>query len=161
MAPKFDRSQFGRGASQQPTPSLVSGSKATSHALIQGRQSGHLKLQGRGLTALPKEVCDIGSVALPEGSAWWETRETLETLNCSQNDISELPDDIASLDQLRELNCERNSLAVLPDAQVWQALESLVSLQLAHNQLAALPDGFGHANRPPLVRLNLPHNQLA
>ena len=92
---KFDRSQFGRGASQQPTPSLVSGSKATSHALIQGRQSGHLKLQGRGLTALPKEVCDIGSVALPEGSAWWETRETLETLNCSQNDISELPDDIA------------------------------------------------------------------
>ena len=148
------------GSQQQPTPSLVTGGKAVSSALIQGRQSGHLKLRGRGLTALPAEACHIGSVALPEGSAWWETRETLETLDASQNEIASLPDEISALDQLRELNLTHNRLTALPDAPCWATLEALVSLCIGHNELASLPDGFGAHNAPPLVRLAGPHNRL-
>ena len=81
---------------------------AVQKALINGRQSGHLKLRGRGLPALPHEVCDIGSVPLPEGVAWWETRETLETIDASQNELTSLPAGIAGLDCLRELELTHN-----------------------------------------------------
>ena len=150
-----------RGAQQQPTPSLVTGGKALQAALVAGRQSGHLKLRGRSLTALPAETCAIGTVALPEGSAWWETRETLETLDASQNEIELLPDEISCLDQLRELDISRNKLTALPPAECWAPLESLVSLSIGHNRLSALPEGLGAHNLPPLVRLAANDNLLA
>ena len=159
----FDR----RGTQQQPNPTLVTGNKAVQKSLVQGRQSGHLKLRGKGLTALPPEACNIGSVPLPEsngvfgeGGAWWETRETLETLDCSENEITALPNEITGLDQLRELNALHNKLTALPEYECWEPLESLVNLCVGHNQLAALPEGFGHANRPPLVRLAAHNNRL-
>ena len=138
----------------------MTGSTATRHALVQGRISGHLKLRGRGLTALPPEACEIGTVALPEGSAWWETRETLEALDASQNEMTALPDAIAALDQLRELDVSRNRLTALPEAECWAQLEALVSLVVGHNQLGALPAGLGAHNLPPLVRLAANDNQL-
>ena len=62
--------QFARtGAQRQAEPTVVTGGgRALSSALVQARQSGQLKLRGRGLTALPPEVLDISSVALPEGA---------------------------------------------------------------------------------------------
>ena len=154
---QFDR----RGPSQQPVAQVVTGGQATTKALMQGRQSGHLKLRGKGLTVLPAETFNIASVVLPEGSAWWETRETLETLDCSQNELTSLSDDISALDQLRELDISRNKITELPAAACWQPLEGLVSLCIGHNALRALPDGLGAANRPPLVRLMAHDNQLS
>ena len=137
-------------------------STASTKALQQARQGGHLKLRARGLPSLPEEVWDIATVELPDNSSWWETRETLETIDVSQNEIVALPDDFANkLDQLREFNLSHNRLSALPPAQSWCALESLVNLSLGHNQLRALPEHFGHGNAPPLVRLSADHNQIA
>ena len=131
-----------------------------SKILVAARTSGHLKLGGRGLSALPEAAFDIGSVPLPEGAPWWETRETLETLDASDNSLTALPRAMASLVELRELNLAHNAIASVPDADCWRELAALVSVHLGHNKLAALPDGFGAANAPPLARLSVPHNAL-
>ena len=77
----------------------------------------------RALAALPDEIWDIATVELPDNTNWWETRETLETLDCSQNEITSLPDHFADkLDMLRECNLSHNGLTTLPPAQSWSAL---------------------------------------
>ena len=88
----------------QHEPTVVAGnSTASTKALQQARQGGHLKLRARGLQSLPEEVWDIATVPLANNSNWWETRETLETIDVSQNEIATLPDYFANkLDQLRE-----------------------------------------------------------
>lgn len=153
-----------RQQQQHNTPTVVTGSSSSStiKALQRARQGGHLKLQGRALSLLPDEVWDIATVELPEGTNWWETRETLETIDVSQNDITTLPEYFANkLDMLREFNLTHNKLTALPPAQSsWCALMSLVNLSLGHNQLRGLPEHFGHANLPPLVRLSAEHNLL-
>ena len=101
--------------SSEPEVVLTSNT-GISKALVQARFSGNLKLQSRGLTALPPQCCNIGSVALPEGAPWWETRETIETMDVSQNEISMLPDAVGSLEDLRELDLTHNRLRVLPNA---------------------------------------------
>ena len=109
----------------------------------------------------PDEIWDIATVELPDNTNWWETRETLETIDASQNEITTLPDYFSNkLDMLRELNLAHNALTALPPAQSWSNLAALVNLSLAHNQLRGLPEHFGHANLPPLVRLSAEHNLL-
>lgn len=135
--------------------------KALQTALVQARNTGHLKLRGRGLAALPDLAFDIGAVPLPEGQGvWWETRETLETLDASENDVRSIPDALASLVDLRELHLTHNAIGELPRAEVWAELAALVSFMCGHNQLVSLPEGFGGRNAPPLVRLSLPSNRL-
>ena len=154
-----------RAAAQQQqhnNPTVVTGSNSSIvKALQRARQGGQLKLQGRGLTSLPDEIWDIATVELPDNTNWWETRETLETIDASQNEITTLPDYFSNkLDMLRELNLAHNALTALPPAQSWSNLAALVNLSLAHNQLRGLPEHFGHANLPPLVRLSAEHNLL-
>ena len=57
---------------------------------------------------LPPLCCNIGSVVLPEGSAWWETRETLETMDVSQNELISLPDELGTLEDLQQLDATNN-----------------------------------------------------
>ena len=146
----------------QHDPTLVTGNGSNLTKLLQrARQAGHLKLQGRQLLSLPDEIWDIATVELPDNTNWWETRETLETIDVSQNEIACLPDYFAAkLDQLREFNIAHNKLTALPSAQSWCALSGLVNLSLAHNELSGLPEHFGHGNLPPLVRLSAEHNHL-
>ena len=129
-----------------------------SKALQQARVSGNLKLQSRGLRALPAQCCDIGSVQLPEGSAWWETRETIETMDISQNELTSLPEAVGDLEDLRELDATHNKLWALP--AVLAELPSLKKLMLGHNELGELPE-LGAFNLPPLVQLNASHNALS
>ena len=147
---------------RQADPTLVTGSGSNLTKVLQrARQDGQLKLQGRQLSSLPDEVWDIATVELPDNTNWWETRETLETIDASQNEISRLPDYFANkLDQLREFNLAHNKLTTLPPAQSWCALAGLVNLSLAHNELCGLPEQFGHGNLPPLVRFDVTHNLL-
>jgi Leucine-rich repeat (LRR) protein len=147
----------GAGAAASSEPELVLGHQNLSKAFIQARFSGHLKLQARGLTMLPPLCCNIGSVVLPEGSAWWETRETLETMDVSQNELISLPDELGTLEDLQQLDATNNRLRVLPP--VLAELPALKKLMLAHNQLTQLPE-LGAFNLPPLVQLVASHNAL-
>ena len=52
---------------------------------------------------MPAEVFDISSVELTAGGNWWETRETIETLDASQNEIASVPEALRQLPELREL----------------------------------------------------------
>ena len=113
-------------------------------------------------------------MALPEGAAWWETREFLESIDASQNELTSLPVSFGMpvppdhfgrpephpLEQLRELNLSHNKLTNLLGAENWRELRALVNLNVAHNALVQLPDGFGADNLPPLVKLDCTHNQL-
>ena len=129
---------------------------ALQRLLVAARQSGKLSLRGRGLAELPKEVLDIASVELPQdGGKWWECRETIESLDASQNELTSLPD-LSTLPELRELALNHNQLQQLPP-HCWGALVELKLLELSHNRLQALPDGLGAA---PLARLHVAHNML-
>ena len=127
--------------------------RSVTSALQAARQTGNLKLQGRGLVALPPECFAIGDVVLPESTKWWEMRNTLDTFDVSQNELEELSDAIAEYPELREVTLSHNRLGTLPSAACWANMEALVSLVASHNQLAVMPDGFGAGNQPPLARL--------
>jgi Leucine-rich repeat (LRR) protein len=71
--------------------------------------------------------------------------------------LTELPESLAELTELRSLNLSRNELTMLPE---WLGqLTQLQSLYLSHNQLAMLPEWLGQLTQ--LQSLNLSHNQLA
>ena len=133
----------------------ASGEQALQKILVRARETGQCNLRGRQLTELPSACLDINSVALPEGGAWWDCRETLEKLDASQNELSALPD-LASLPELRELLLNHNQLVRLPSL----ALAELKLLEASHNRLAALPEGLGAGGVPPLARLSCAHNLL-
>ena len=95
----------------------TSGEQALQKILVRARETGQCNLRGRQLTELPSACLDINSVALPEGGAWWDCRETLEKLDASQNELSALPD-LASLPELRELLLNHNQLVRLPSLAV-------------------------------------------
>eukprot|EP00966_Prymnesium_polylepis_P016254 374902-Prymnesium_polylepis.1 len=104
----------GRGSNTDQV--VTNSSRALSSALLAARQSGALNLRGRNLPALPgaltpprlglasrlahvaarppsvaAEVFDISSVQLPEGGKWWEMRDTLDSIDVSENALTELP----------------------------------------------------------------------
>ena len=95
----------------------ASGEQALQKILIAARETGQCNLRGRQLKELPSACLDINSVALPEGGAWWDCRETLEKLDVSQNELSALPE-LASLPELRELLLSHNQLQLLPSLAV-------------------------------------------
>ena len=95
----------------------ASGEQALQKILVRARETGQCNLRGRQLTELPSACLDINSVALPEGGAWWDCRETLEKLDASQNELSALPE-LASLPKLRELLLNHNQLVWLPSLAV-------------------------------------------
>ena len=102
-----------RAGQRHYEPAVVDGpppSKALQTLLVQARQTGHLKLRGRQLEELPPAAFDIGSVPLPEGSPWWETRETLETIDASQNALRALPDSLGRLTSMRKLMLANNQV---------------------------------------------------
>ena len=135
----------------------ASGEQALQKILIAARETGQCNLRGRQLKELPSACLDINSVALPEGGAWWDCRETLEKLDVSQNELIALPE-LASLPELRELLLNHNQLGLLPSLA---ALVELKLLEASHNRLAALPEDLGAGAAPPLARLGCAHNLLA
>ena len=134
--------------------------KSLQLALSSARQTGVLSLARRSLKELPAAAFDIGAVELPEGEVWWETRETLERLDASENALTTIPDALSALGELTELKLVSNKLVQLPAAKVWAALAALRALNLEHNALTSLPAGFGAAGAPPLALLDLRHNAL-
>ncbi|WP_442947684.1 leucine-rich repeat domain-containing protein [Nostoc sp.] len=90
---------------------------------------------------------------LPEAIA---SLTQLQTLNLSDNQLTELPEAIASLTQLQTLNLFYNQLTELPEAIA--SLTQLQQLSLSSNKLTKLPEAI--ASLTQLQTLNLNNNQL-
>ncbi len=84
-----------------------------------------LDLRNQGLTTLPDTVFD--------------TAEPIEMLDLSGNDISELPDRIAELSDLKVLFCTGNRFAEYP--AVLAQLPKLAMVSFKENQLSSIAEG--------------------
>ena len=73
------------------------------------------------------------------------TRDGREELDLSSIGISELPDEIGQLTNLRELILINNQLMALPET-IGQ-LTKLKTLHLYHNQLGTLPESIRHLTK--------------
>ncbi|XP_065174578.1 erbin-like [Sycon ciliatum] len=80
----------------------------------------------------------------------------LKHLDATENYIAELPEDFGSLRNLTYLDLARDSLSYLPDS--FTQLSSLEHLRLTKNVLESLPDDFG--NLQSLCELYLDGNRL-
>jgi hypothetical protein len=83
-------------------------------------------------------------------------REGAKLLILSDMELRKLPDDIASLNQLKWLNLQDNQLRELPE--VIASLTQLQGLELSNNQLREMPEAI--ASLTQLQTLNLNNNQL-
>ncbi|MEH2352218.1 leucine-rich repeat domain-containing protein [Nostoc sp.] len=96
--------------------------------------------------------------------AYWEAERRIEKarregaieLDLSNNQLTELPEAIASLTGLQELYLDNNQLTELPEAIA--SLTGLQQLDLHNNQLTQLPEAI--ASLTGLQRLDLHNNQL-
>ncbi|MDQ8018273.1 MAG: leucine-rich repeat-containing protein kinase family protein [Bordetella sp.] len=131
------------------------------------RGAQRLDLRGAGLTALPPEVFALA--------------DTLEVLDLSGNQLSELPDDLHRLRRLRILFGSDNAFTELPAAlgacpqlemagfkanriadvprECFRPGTALRWLILTDNAIEALPDTLGHCTR--MQKLMLAGNRLA
>jgi Leucine-rich repeat (LRR) protein len=81
----------------------------------------------------------------------------LRSLNLSSNQLQALPDSLDQLTQLQSLNLSSNQFATLPDSL--SQLSQLQLLNLSSNQFATLPDSLGQLSQ--LQSLTLSSNQFA
>lgn len=80
----------------------------------------------------------------------------LKVLNLSQNQITELPKDIAKLTRLEELQLGANEFKTFPSSIL--KLTELKTINLSRNHLSELPKGL--LKMPKLEVLYLPHNNF-
>lgn len=85
------------------------------------------------------------------------TMEALVELSLADNMVSQLPDEIGTLQNLKLLDCSHNALEFLPDGI--GRLKHLETLSLQGNRLVALPVTFG--GLVACTTLNLRNNLLA
>jgi internalin A len=90
---------------------------------------------------------------LPE--SLWELKQ-LKSLKISYTKLTTLPDSLAQLTQLTSLNLSRNKLTTLPESL--GRLTQLTELDISDNQLTALPDSIGQLTQ--LTSLDLSRNKL-
>ncbi|MGK7930025.1 MAG: leucine-rich repeat domain-containing protein [Microcystaceae cyanobacterium] len=83
--------------------------------------------------------------------------EGVTYLDLSNNQLSELPQEIAQLSQLQQLDLSNNQLSELPP--IFAQLSQLQQLDLSNNQLSKLPPEI--AQLPQLQGLYLSNNQLS
>lgn len=94
-------------------------------ALKKGEFQGCTHLQiAENLTAFPREIFDLA--------------DTLESLDLSNNALTELPADLSKLTKLRTLFCSNNQFTRLPDAL--GVCEQLEIIGFKHNQITEVPE---------------------
>jgi len=106
-------------------------------------------LQSVGLGKTPEEIAEERIEAARKSKA--------TELDLSELGLTELPDSIGQLVQLRGLNVLENRLTALPEYIIGQ-LGQLQSLNVSNNQLPALPESIGQLTQ--LRKLRAFGNQL-
>ena len=96
---------------------------------------------------------EIGNFQI--GSPFWEEGKLIY-LNLSNDNLTNLPDNIGNLNSLKELDLKNNSIVILPESI--PSMDNLLTLRLYNNLLSELPDEIG--NLINLEELYLSGNQL-
>ncbi len=80
----------------------------------------------------------------------------LKILNLPNNQITAIPEDLGLLSNLRELDLDRNQITLIPE-DLGQ-LSNLTQLNLSENQITVIPEAIGQLSN--LTQLNLSENQI-
>ena len=115
-------------------------------------QSGVTELELGGEYNTPDEE---KLTELPE--SLWELKQ-LKSLKINYTKLTTLPDSIGQLTQLTSLDLSNNQLTTPDSIAPLAALTQLTSLDLSNNQLTTLPDTLGQLTQ--LTSLDLSRNQL-
>ncbi|HEY9629419.1 MAG TPA: leucine-rich repeat domain-containing protein [Coleofasciculaceae cyanobacterium] len=134
-----------------------------------------LDLSGKGLTELPAEIGKLTQLETLILGNWDQEKEewvgnqltdlpnaiaqlrNLKELYLSSNQISAIPDAIAQLTNLTVLNIWDNQISAIPDAIA--QLTNLTVLALSSNQISAIPDAIAQLTN--LEVLYLSSNQIS
>eukprot|EP01080_Neovahlkampfia_damariscottae_P005563 gene5563-9381_t len=100
----------------------------------------HLNLHQNKISKLPNEICQL----------------PLQEFTVFRNQLTEIPDNIYELDQLKCLYLQQNQIKTLPDGM--QKMINLEEIDLFENQLKNIPNWIG--NLTHLKKLSLESNDL-
>jgi len=126
--PPTQNQKPGFGVTPQQAAAKQSNAKMMEGALKRAKQSGTFSLQGRSLKQFPMELCKFTELEI--GDNWWESYE-LSKLDLSNNEIPEIPEEIATQGLISHLNLASNKLTRLSNG-LFQ-FECLKFLDVAHN----------------------------
>ena len=130
-------------------------------------RKGILDLTNRAIEVLPSEIFRMRKLeslilnknlitSLPKDLAKLAEAGLLRTIECEDNLLEEVHEDIAQIRSLENLHFARNQLKVFPSFV--QQLYQLLVLDVSHNQLEEIPGAVG--NLLFLETLNISHNQI-
>ncbi|MEG3876124.1 COR domain-containing protein [Microcoleus sp. herbarium7] len=136
--------------------------------------STELDLAGLGLEELPPEIGKCTQLETLVLGKWDQEKDdwignkltefpdvvlqlsNLKTLSFVENQITSIPEAIGQLSYLRELNLNQNKITVIPET-IGQ-LSNLTGLYLGNNQITSIPDAIGQLSN--LTWLALGGNQI-
>ena len=121
-------------------------------ALKRAKASGVLNISGRGLEVFPEDIWIFSDLRITEN--WWESYE-LTKLDLSNNQISSIPTNISTQEQIQHINLNSNNLERIP-GEVFSLM--LKFFDASNNKLVKLPDMLG--SWTSIVELHLSGNKL-
>ncbi len=109
--------------------------------LTKAKQSGTLIVQNRGLKLFPSEILRFQDINVE--CNWWEGHD-LTKIDLSNNDIPEIPEQIATQEFIQHLNINSNLLQSIPNSLY--TLQSLKFLDISYNKISSLSESLGQCS---------------
>jgi len=120
----------------------------------QAQKTGFIQIINAELAIFPNEVANIADIRF-DNSKWWEINP-ITKVDLSNNNIKEVPPEIANLVDLVSFRMQNNKLESLPETLF--TIPTLKSVDCSHNQLRRLPPTV--VDCYTLVELNLKGNLI-
>ena len=106
--------------------------------LKRGQESGNVNASNRDLSTFPEDLCKFSELRLLDN--WWDAMPLLK-IDIANNQISQLPDQLATQAELQNLNMMNNQLRDLPASLF--TLKNLKLIDFSSNLLENLPPSIG------------------
>ncbi|CAJ76930.1 Leucine-rich repeat domain-containing protein [Caenorhabditis elegans] len=113
------------------------------YMLIKGYEITKVSIQDNGFKKFPKKFV----IKFP----------TATILNMANNEISEIPEEVATWTSLKGLNAAKNKISKFPEP--FLQLKNLIYLDLNGNQLEEIDVDLFYSSLPALIKLNLSGNE--
>lgn len=100
------------GNTQDPKQEVIS--KSLIAAYKRAKQSGTFNCPSHNLKVFPKELANFAEMTIP-GENWWDGND-LRKIDVSNNEIEEVPEDIANQLMIEHMNLNTNLIKSLPSS---------------------------------------------